>query len=122
MAWGAADARSSFLRVALRWSCGYSQRFACGSGGGMHKTYQLSQIDAAVVAAYLVGIVLLGLFVSRRRATEEEFFLASRGAVWPVIGLSLIASNISASTLVGLAGAAYGSGISVYDYEWSAAV
>jgi SSS family solute:Na+ symporter len=88
----------------------------------VHKTYQLSQIDAAVVAAYLVGIVLLGLFVSRKRATEEEYFLASRGAVWPVIGLSLIASNISASTLVGLAGAAYGIGISVYDYEWSAAV
>ena len=88
----------------------------------MQKAYQLSAVDAAVVAAYLAGIVLLGLFVSRRRATKEEFFLASRRATWPVIGLSLIASNISASTLVGLAGAAYASGISVYDYEWSAAV
>lgn len=88
----------------------------------MHKAYNLSVFDVAVVVTYLVGIVLFGFVVARRRATKEGFFLASRGATWPVIGLSLIASNISASTLVGLAGAAYGTGISVYDYEWSAAV
>ena len=39
-----------------------------------------------------------------------------------MIGLSLYASNISSTTLVGLAGAAYGSGIAVVNYEWMAAV
>jgi len=36
--------------------------------------------------------------------------------------LALLASNISSTTLIGLAGAAYGTGISVYNYEWMAAV
>src|ERR1051326_4108160 len=34
----------------------------------------------------------------------------------------MLASNISSTALIGLAGAAYATGISVYDYEWSAAV
>src|SRR6185437_7438533 len=60
--------------------------------------------------------------VSRRKARAEEYFLADRASRWPAIGLALFASNISSTALVGLAGAAYVMGISVYDYEWSAAV
>lgn len=41
---------------------------------------------------------------------------------WPFIGLSLFASNISSTTLIGLAGEAYATGISVFNYEWMAAV
>src|SRR6202035_3421265 len=41
---------------------------------------------------------------------------------WPVIGLALLASNMSSTALVGLAGGAYAMGVSVYDYEWSAIV
>jgi solute:Na+ symporter, SSS family len=82
----------------------------------------LASVDYVIIAAYLVGIIGLGLFLTRRRATTEDFFLASRGSTWPVIGLALLASNISSTTLVGLAGSAYKTGISVYNYEWMAAV
>jgi SSS family solute:Na+ symporter len=84
--------------------------------------YVLSSLDLTIVGAYLAAVVLVGLLVARRRATTEEFFLASRASPWPVIGLSLVASNISSATLIGLPGAAYATGISVYNYEWSAAV
>lgn len=88
-----------------------------------------SPLDLLVVLVCAGGIVGLGLAVSRRTfripaplARAEEYFLASRASRWPAIGLALFASNISSTAIVGLAGAAYVMGISVYDYEWSAGV
>ena len=83
---------------------------------------RLAPLDLAVIAAYVLGIIALGLLVARRRANAEDYFLASRSSTWPVIGLALLASNISSTTLIGLAGAAYAIGISVYNYEWMATV
>lgn len=82
----------------------------------------MAAIDYAIVLAYLLFISWFGLRLGRRDNSAVSFFLASRGATWPVIGLALIASNVSSTTLVGLAGAAYSVGISVYNYEWMAAV
>jgi solute:Na+ symporter, SSS family len=85
-------------------------------------TPHLAGLDLAIIALYAIGIIALGLFVSRRRTSAEDYFLASRSMTWPVIGLALLASNISSTTLIGLAGAAYATGISVYNYEWMATV
>jgi SSS family solute:Na+ symporter len=82
----------------------------------------LDLIDWLVVITYAGGLILLGLLMSRRRIAPVDYFLASRATRWPVIGLSLLASNMSSTALVGLAGGAYAIGISVYDYEWSAIV
>lgn len=82
----------------------------------------LGAFDWAVVAVYAGGLLLLGLLMSRRRSAPVDYFLASRATKWPVIGLALLASNMSSTALVGLAGGAYAMGISVYDYEWSAIV
>ena len=82
----------------------------------------LSVLDWAVVAAYIGGLIVLGLMMSRRHFAPVDFFLASRATHWPVIGLALLASNMSSTALVGLAGGAYAMGISVYDYEWTAVV
>jgi SSS family solute:Na+ symporter len=81
-----------------------------------------SILDLFIVIVCAGGIVGIGLAASRRRAKAEDYFLASRASRWPAIGLALFASNISSTAIVGLAGAAYVMGISVYDYEWSAGV
>ncbi|MFI4908506.1 MAG: sodium/solute symporter [Steroidobacterales bacterium] len=81
-----------------------------------------SVLDLLVVLACATGMVGFGLAVSRRKAKAEEYFLAARASRWPEIGLALFASNISSTAILGLAGAAYVMGISVYDYEWSAGV
>lgn len=83
---------------------------------------QLVGIDYAIVALYFVVVIGLGLFVARGRQSAQDYFLASRSMTWPVIGMALFASNISSTTLVGLAGAAFASGIAVYNYEWMATV
>src|SRR5450631_31558 len=80
----------------------------------------LSLLDWAVVAIYATGLIILGVLTSRWRFAPVDYFLASRGTVWPVIGLSLLATNISSTALVGLTGGAYSTGLSVYDYEWTA--
>jgi SSS family solute:Na+ symporter len=82
----------------------------------------LRLLDWIFVVAYSGGLILLGLLMSRRRVGPVDYFLASRATHWPVIGLALLASNMSSTALVGLAGGAYALGISVYDYEWSAIV
>lgn len=82
----------------------------------------LSTIDLALIALYVGGIIAFGFVFTRRTISASDYFLASHQARWPIIGLSLVASNISPSALIGITGSAYAIGISVYNYEWMAAV
>ncbi|MEJ2370815.1 MAG: sodium/solute symporter, partial [Gemmatimonadales bacterium] len=75
-----------------------------------------------MVLLYVVFVVALGFYFARRTETTEEYFLAGRSLTWWLIGFSLFASNVSSTTLMGLSSAAFGSGISVYNYEWMAAL
>ena len=87
------------------------------------KLFQLSTLDTVVIIVYVIAIVALGLVLSRKSHNNAEgYFLANRAMLWPFIGISLFASNISSTTLVGLAGEAYSTGISVFNYEWMAAI
>ncbi len=85
-------------------------------------TFELGALDLSIIGLYLVFIVWRGLSYAKAHTNAEEYFLAGRSLTWPLVGLSLYASNMSSSSLVGLAGSAYGTGISVYNYEWMAAV
>lgn len=82
----------------------------------------LGPVDLTVVIVYFAVMIGIGLYLVSRNKGAEDYFLAGRKMVWPFIGLSLFASNISSTTLVGLSGDAYATGISVYAYEWMAAV
>nr|VFJ68473.1 MAG: solute:Na+ symporter, SSS family [Candidatus Kentron sp. FM]VFJ68739.1 MAG: solute:Na+ symporter, SSS family [Candidatus Kentron sp. FM]VFK17098.1 MAG: solute:Na+ symporter, SSS family [Candidatus Kentron sp. FM] len=86
--------------------------------------FRLETLDLVMVAIYVVFIVWLGLWFSRRMRTSDDYFLAGRSLTWWLIGFSLLASNMSSSSLIGMAGEAYadGRGIAVYNYEWMAAV
>lgn len=58
-------------------------------------------------------VVGLSVWKSRRAANHTEdssdFFLAGRGLTWPLIGISIVAANISTEQMVGMAGQAAGS-------------
>jgi SSS family solute:Na+ symporter len=85
----------------------------------------LTTIDAAMVAAYAVFIFALAQWVSRRKAGAADdsasYFLADRALPWWAIGASLIAANISAEQIVGMAGSGYAIGLAISSYEWMAA-
>ena len=82
----------------------------------------LHTLDYVVLAAYLVVVIVVCARVSRRSPDSDELFLAGRTLGAGVVGLSLFASNISSTTLIGLPGAAWSSGIAVANYEWMAAL
>lgn len=83
-------------------------------------TPTLHLADYLVVITYLAVVMAIGAWVARRTHDDDDLFLAGRSLGWGVIGLSLFASNISSTTLIGLSGAAYASGIAVANYEWMA--
>lgn len=82
----------------------------------------LHWLDYAVLAGYLVVLLAVCVRVARRSPDADELFLAGRSLGVGVVGLSLFASNISSTTLIGLPGAAWESGIAVANYEWMAAL
>ena len=85
--------------------------------------FALHPVDIGVIVGYIVVVVAVGLLLARSKEdTAEGYFLAGRSMIWPFIGISLFASNISSTTLVGLAGSAYDTGIAVFNYEWMAAL
>ncbi len=84
--------------------------------------FNLEVIDIIILIAYLGFIIWRGLSYAKAQANAEDYFLAGRSLIWPLVGLSLFASNMSSSSLIGLAGSGYETGISVYSYEWMAAI
>ena len=79
-------------------------------------------IDYAMIVIYFSVVFLIGILISRKLKDSDDLFLAGRTLTWPAIGFSLFASNISSSTMIGLAGVAYTTGIAVANYEWMASV
>ncbi|WP_374927906.1 sodium/solute symporter [Kytococcus sedentarius] len=99
--------------------------------------FTVGPIDITVIVAYLVLSRVLPLVLNSRmqkkagkaQAAEgkegdaaENYFLGGRNFIWPFVGLSLVATNMSGATFVGLAGGAYDQGISIYAYEWISTV
>ncbi len=80
----------------------------------------LEFLDLTIIVAYMVLVVVIGLYFSRNELTSEDFFLAGRKLTWPLIGASLFASNIGTEHLVGLAGDAHRVGLVVGGFEWMA--
>lgn len=83
-------------------------------------------LDFVIFFGFIGGVIAIALWGSRRGgASEEGYFLAGRSLVWPLIGFSLIASNINSEHFVGMAGTAFregGPGLAIGSYEWMSAI
>ncbi|WP_020532615.1 sodium:solute symporter family transporter [Flexithrix dorotheae] len=82
----------------------------------------ISYIDLFIIAIYLVGIVVVGIWAggSLNGQTSKNYFLAGRSLGWGVVGASLFASNISTVHIVGFAESGFTSGLSDGIFEWLA--
>lgn len=86
----------------------------------------MGSIDWIIIAAYLLGVVGLGIlagFLHRQGERGGEgghYFLAGNTLSWGVIGLAMFAANISTVHLVSLAEAAYKFGLVFGNFEWMA--
>jgi solute:Na+ symporter, SSS family len=66
-----------------------------------------SVLDYAVLAIYLIGITVFGSRFRRSHTTVKDYFLGNRQTSWVVISLSIVATETSTLTLVGVPALAY---------------
>ncbi len=81
----------------------------------------LGILDSVIILLSLVLVIGAVLRAAGKKQTGAEYFLAGRDLRWPFIGMSLLASNISAEHVVGMAGDGYRIGMVTGGYEWVAA-
>lgn len=68
-------------------------------------------LDWLVIVAYLAYVIWDGIRLSKNTGDVEGFFLANRSLPWWAVGLSVMATQMSAITLVGTTGQAYSDGM-----------
>jgi SSS family transporter len=71
----------------------------------------VTPLDWTVLGGYLVAIVSFGVWAGRGSRRIADFFLAGRGMSWWAVGLSVMATQISAITFIGTTGQAYTDGM-----------
>ncbi len=67
--------------------------------------------DWLIVAAYLSYLFYSGIRMTKKNKEVEGYFLANRSLPWWAVGLSVMATQMSAITLVGTTGQAYANGM-----------
>ncbi len=65
--------------------------------------------DWLVIVVYLGGIIGLGVWFGRDQRNTRDYFLGSRNIPWWGIGVSIVAAETSALTIIGVPAIAYGS-------------
>jgi solute:Na+ symporter, SSS family len=68
-----------------------------------------SAVDYGVLVAYLAGITWFGTRFRRAQHTMADYFIGARDISWWVIGLSIVATETSTLTLVGVPAIAFSS-------------
>jgi len=68
-------------------------------------------VDWTIVVLYIGWVTWTGLRLSRRSHDATGYFLAGRSLPWWAVGLSVMATQMSAITLVGTTGQAYADGM-----------
>lgn len=72
----------------------------------------IAPADLVVFVGFFIVVLGLSAWKSRRKSGSQDsgdYFLAGRGLTWPLIGISIVAANISTEQMVGMAGQAAGS-------------
>ncbi len=71
----------------------------------------MRSLDWIIVIAYLSYVIWDGIRMTKHSGSKEGYFLADRGLPWWAVGLSVMATQLSAITLVGTTGQAYSDGM-----------
>jgi SSS family solute:Na+ symporter len=74
----------------------------------------LQPIDYAVVFIYMVCMLSIGWYLSRKQVNIEDFFVAGRSMPWMATGLSMIATLMSTLTYLGAPGEMIKNGVAQF--------
>lgn len=80
---------------------------------------ELTGLDIAIFAAYILVVLGLGVYAARKgAATKRDYFLAGDKLPWWMVGGSIVAANISSHHFIGVMGMAYARGFVAMTIEW----
>src|SRR5438477_6000409 len=71
----------------------------------------LGLADWSVIILYLLGIIAIGVWFGKDQRNTRDYFLGSKNIPWWGIGLSIVAAETSALTIIGVPGIAYGTNL-----------
>lgn len=66
-----------------------------------------SILDYAIVAVYLLGITVIGMYIGRKQRSSKDYFLGGKEMSWWSVGFSIVASETSTLTFISIPGLAY---------------
>jgi SSS family transporter len=69
--------------------------------------------DWTIICVYLLGIIGLGLWFGKDQHNTRDYFLGSKTVPWWGIGLSIVAAETSALTIISVPAMAYGGNIAL---------
>ena len=75
---------------------------------GLFAASFLTAADGAVILVYLGGIIAFGLWSGRHAQSTRDYFLGGRNLPWWSVGFSIVATETSALTFIGVPAMAYG--------------
>ena len=68
----------------------------------------LTGIDYIILAAYLVGVAAFGVLIGGRQRSTTDYFLGGRNLPWWAVCFSVVATETSTLTVIGVPAVAYG--------------
>jgi len=68
----------------------------------------VSTADWFVIVIYLMGVIAFGVWLGRGQKSARDYFLGSRNISWWGVSLSIVATETSALTFIGVPAIAYG--------------
>ena len=70
-------------------------------------------LNWSIIIIYLLANLLLGFVLSKKVRTAKDFYIGQKTTPWWAIGISVLATYVSAMTFLGAPAWSYGSGLSV---------
>ncbi|HZG25554.1 MAG TPA: sodium:solute symporter, partial [Chitinophagaceae bacterium] len=76
-------------------------------------------LDLSIVIIYLLAMVIVGLYFSRKNQSSDQFTKASGSIPGWAIGLSIYATFLSSNTFLGVPGKAFGTNWNAFVFSLS---
>lgn len=68
----------------------------------------LSPVDIIIIGGYLLTVVAVGIFASRKKEDEATYLVGGRSVPWYAVMGSLVATEVSAATFLAVPGVGFG--------------
>ncbi|NQV73532.1 sodium/solute symporter [bacterium] len=74
----------------------------------------LHTVDYLVIAVYLIGVVIFGIKSAGKQRSTKDYFLGSKELPWWAICFSIVATETSTLTVIGIPAVAYGGNMTFF--------